>query len=79
MHATDKIGGEDEESFEDGDDEKIMKLLRRNLLCEFEVAVRDCLRGKKHLDVSASDNRHRSSSCRGRERSDRRLTPAAPP
>ena len=67
------------ESFEDGDDEKIVKLPRRNLLCEFEVAARDRLRGKKHLDVSASDNRHRSSSYRGREHSDRRLTPAAPP
>ena len=67
MHAADnRQSSKMNEPFEDRNNEKIVKLPRRDFLCKLEVPARDHVCGKEHLYISASDNRHRSSSNDGR-------------
>ena len=66
MHAADEIRSEDEGALQDRNYEKIAEFMRRDFLRKLEIAARDHVCGKEHLNVSAPDDRHRSSSNGGR-------------
>src|SRR5690606_25356237 len=62
VHGADEVGGEDEGSFEDRDDQKVVIVAARYVLGKFQIAPRDGGRAEQDFDFLFPHARHRNGS-----------------